>query len=178
VSWFPEQDPLETQAFPDELDPDARFRSVGVTFDREWTVPQLPSIEVDWVKDAGWIVQGNVDEPIDAEALMRLEARLAGREGTPRHRMFGHPDQIQNEMRTECELVTNGIYTGDGSFVTHPRRAKLDKNGPLWRLLLQVDSDDAVGTMWGDVGRIYFWIREDALSARAFDRAWLILHSG
>jgi hypothetical protein len=28
---------------------------------------------------------------------------------------------------------------------------------------------------WGDVGRIYYWIREQDLRSRAFDAAWLIL---
>ena len=38
-----------------------------------------------------------------------------------------------------------------------------------WCLLLQVDSDDAAGIMWGDAGRVHFWIRQDDLKARNFD---------
>ena len=44
-----------------------------------------------------------------------------------------------------------------------------------WRLLLQLDTDDSLGVMWGDSGRIYFWMREEDLRSRAFDRAWCIL---
>lgn len=29
--------------------------------------------------------------------------------------------------------------------------------------------------MWGDLGRLYFWIRDDDLAARRFEKAWLIL---
>ncbi len=29
--------------------------------------------------------------------------------------------------------------------------------------------------MWGDVGRIYFWITEDALAAADWQDCWLIL---
>ena len=29
--------------------------------------------------------------------------------------------------------------------------------------------------MWGDVGRLYFWIRDADLRARRFDATWLIL---
>jgi uncharacterized protein YwqG len=43
-----------------------------------------------------------------------------------------------------------------------------------WMLLLQVDTDDEVGWMWGDVGTICFWVRESNLSAGRFDRVWMI----
>jgi uncharacterized protein YwqG len=42
-------------------------------------------------------------------------------------------------------------------------------------LLLQIDSDDAIGWTWGDAGRLYFWIRKQDLAARRFDRVWTIL---
>jgi uncharacterized protein YwqG len=48
-----------------------------------------------------------------------------------------------------------------------------DVNANAWRLLLQVDSHDDM--MWGDVGMVYFWIPDEALRERAFDRTWLIL---
>ena len=43
-----------------------------------------------------------------------------------------------------------------------------------WKLLLQVDSDDASGMMWGDAGMLYHWIRDD-LAARRFDRTWCVM---
>jgi uncharacterized protein YwqG len=36
-------------------------------------------------------------------------------------------------------------------------------------------AEEAAGMMWGDAGRIYFWIRREDLLARDFDRSWLIL---
>jgi uncharacterized protein YwqG len=44
-----------------------------------------------------------------------------------------------------------------------------------WRLLLQLDSDPALDVMWGDAGRIFFWIPEDAPLGRRFDETWLSL---
>jgi uncharacterized protein YwqG len=44
-----------------------------------------------------------------------------------------------------------------------------------WVLLLQIDSDDATGMYWGDLGRIYVWIRKDDLRHGRFDAAWLVL---
>jgi uncharacterized protein YwqG len=32
--------------------------------------------------------------------------------------------------------------------------------------------------MWGDVGRLYYWIKHDDLVARNWDLTWLILQCG
>lgn len=37
------------------------------------------------------------------------------------------------------------------------------------RLLLQVDSEERAGMMWGDCGRLYYWIRPGDLRALRFD---------
>jgi uncharacterized protein YwqG len=44
-----------------------------------------------------------------------------------------------------------------------------------WQLVLQIDSDIEVGMEWGDVGRLYLCTREDDLSARHFDRCWMVM---
>jgi uncharacterized protein YwqG len=44
-----------------------------------------------------------------------------------------------------------------------------------WRLLMQIDTDDDGGMMWGDCGRLYFWMTDDALQRRAFEECWMIL---
>ena len=49
-----------------------------------------------------------------------------------------------------------------------------------WRLLFQMEEGiaDELGLMFGDCGSIYFYIREEDLQARNFDRVWLILQCG
>ena len=79
-------------------------------------------------------------------------------------------------MRLESQLVTNGIYVGDSSGYEDPRAGELESGADDWRLLFQLDSDeDRLGVMWGDVGRLYFWMREEDLRGRRFDAAWTIL---
>jgi uncharacterized protein YwqG len=90
-------------------------------------------------------------------------------------RVLGHPNQIQGDMQTECALVTGGLYTGDASGYKDPRRAELQAGARDWRLLLQVDSEDAAGMMWGDGGSLYYWIKEPDLAAHDFSRTWMVL---
>jgi uncharacterized protein YwqG len=92
------------------------------------------------------------------------------------HRMLGHPQLIQSEMRLECELVANGIYCGDAEAYGSTRAAELEKQAADWMLLLQIDTDENnPGWMFGDCGRIYFWIRRQDLAATNFDNICVIL---
>ncbi|NLX97108.1 MAG: DUF1963 domain-containing protein [Rhodopirellula sp.] len=68
-----------------------------------------------------------------------------------------------------------GLYVGDPSGYDAPRRAGLEDGADDWHLLLQIDTDDNMATMWGDGGRVYFWIREEDLKSREFGNVWLIL---
>ncbi|HUT87622.1 MAG TPA: YwqG family protein [Candidatus Heimdallarchaeota archaeon] len=89
---------------------------------------------------------------------------------------WGHPDPIQGDMQLDCQLTSHGLYTGDATGYEDPRRAELEKGATDWQLLLQIDSDeDNAGMMWGDMGRLYFWIRKDDLKKRAFENVWMVL---
>jgi uncharacterized protein YwqG len=41
-----------------------------------------------------------------------------------------------------------------------------------------VDSDPRLNFMWGDAGRIFYWVHKVPLAARDFDQAWLFLQCG
>ncbi len=56
--------------------------------------------------------------------------------------------------------------------------AGLQAGAADWVMPAQVDSDDDVGSMWGDAGKLYFAIRRQDLAAGAFDRTWLVLQCG
>jgi uncharacterized protein YwqG len=43
------------------------------------------------------------------------------------------------------------------------------------KLLLQLDSDESLDWMWGDVGSLYFMIQESDARARDFSKAWCVL---
>lgn len=94
------------------------------------------------------------------------------------HRLLGHPDPVQGDMQLECQLVTNGLHCGDSTGYRDLRAAGLRDGAAEWRLLLQVDSQDEAGMMWGDVGRLYYWIKHTDLLTRDWELSWLILQCG
>jgi uncharacterized protein YwqG len=99
-------------------------------------------------------------------------------EDLPVHRLLGHPDPVQGDMQLECQLVSHGRYCGDGSGYTGEEAARLAPGAVGWHLLLQIDSDDDANMMWGDAGRIYYWMHRDALAGRRWHEAHLILQCG
>jgi len=103
-----------------------------------------------------------------------LTGRKAGSQPQCIHRMGGYAENVQGAMELECQLVTNGIWCGDASGYNDPRRKALESGAADWRLLLQLDSDENVNWMWGDGGRLYFWIRKQDLAASDFSHIWCV----
>jgi uncharacterized protein YwqG len=101
------------------------------------------------------------------------EEQYRGDKG-PRHRMFGWPDLVQNSMQLDCQLASSGIDLRSDAGYDDPRAAQLEGGAAEWMLLLQVDTDDEAGWMWGDCGTLYYWIRRPDLLAGRFDRVWMI----
>lgn len=112
----------------------------------------------------------------DAQSDAAIEISDAAYGATPYHQIGGYPHAVQADaMELECQLASAGLYVGDPSGYEDVRAKALESGATDWRLLLQMDSDDDLGVMWGDAGIIYFWIREDDARAGRFDQAWLIL---
>lgn len=57
-----------------------------------------------------------------------------------------------------------------GGHLTDARALELEPGAADWRLLLQVDSDDAAAITCGDAGRVYFWIKQDDPNGPPFRR--------
>jgi uncharacterized protein YwqG len=87
----------------------------------------------------------------------------------------GWPSPIQAPMELECEMVSNGVYAGDSRGYSDSRMADFERSALDWKLLLQIDSNDDLGWMWGDVGIVYSLCREQDISAQRFDRTWTVL---
>lgn len=94
----------------------------------------------------------------------------------PKHQIAGFPAPVQDDfMELQCQLASNGVYCGEGRYMNDPATAELSKGAGDWRLLLQVDTDDDISSMWGDAGTLYFFVREQDARAADFSNVWLIL---
>ena len=155
---------LRPKSQPLSLPEEIRFRACKVTFVNEITFPSWDSDDIEKLK-----LSQN-----EHERYFELPGTGAG-EGKPIHRILGYPDQIQGNMQLDCQLALKGLYA-DYSGNKDPRAATLKKEASDWQLLLQIDSDvKDMNTMWGDMGRVYFWIREQDLKKRDFSNVWLML---
>ncbi|WP_293382957.1 YwqG family protein [Phenylobacterium sp. SCN 70-31] len=84
------------------------------------------------------------------------------------HRIGGYPSEIQSEqMAIACEFARRDLLPSHTESEIAPaiRRA-----ARAWRLLLQVDSDPALGMAWGDAGRLYVFVREQDAKAGRFSK--------
>lgn len=152
-------------AWPAALSTTARFTSATVTFASEPTYAQDLHAEFP-------------DRQITPRDQQRFEAALATLSGAPsmapRHRLLGHPDTIQDDMRSQCQLAANGVVDPSAD----PQRvATLMPGANDWRLLLQVDSDERFGMRWASAGMLYLWIRQQDLASAQFDKCWVVLQS-
>lgn len=90
-----------------------------------------------------------LDHPVTAEAFT---VALAERDTGPLHQVGGYAAPVQGPVEHEVAqaALDNQVPYGD------PR---LDEEARRWELLLQVDSDDALGMSWGDAGVLYWMTR-------------------
>lgn len=166
VFFFEDDQPAlrRTQA-PKDLPEYCQFTACQLECSTELTLPPWESI----------FVEGLDLSEKETESYIDLLDRTSGG-GRFIHRLLGHPNPIQGGMQLQCQLAFHGLYTGLGTDVKDPQRDELEKGAADWQLLLQIDSDEKnTGMMWGDVGRLYFWIRKDDLEKRAFVNVWMVL---
>jgi len=135
---------------PDDLPDEAKFPAYPVSLVRGISYPTEERLQIDW---------GGLDTA-SAQALEAALLDLAP--AAPVHQIGGYPCPVQSDsMEAECHDIARRLG--------HP------SDEADWRLLLQLDTDYDAGMMWGDVGSLYFWIREQEARTGDFSRIWMIL---
>jgi uncharacterized protein YwqG len=160
-------DSLEEAEFPDDLPEDARFHPKVVAPTLETSYPDPYQCDL-----AEFGLNG-----IKEDAVIRIWDEF-GSPAEGAHKMLGWPDPVQTDtMRLECQLASNGIYCEDASGYNDPRARELEPGASDWILLLQIDSDQVTGMMWGDEGKLFYWIRKQDLAEKKFENVWVVLQS-
>ncbi len=144
--------------FPPDLPEHGIFKSCRVNFGAGASMP-------DWEHDEVRLFLSDKEQ----DAYLQLTA-----EGSVT-KLLGHSDNIQGPMEEECQLVTHNIYRGDTYSQHNTQTNELKNEANQWTLLFQIDSIDQAGMMWGDVGRVYFWIKKEDLASKEFNKCWFVL---
>ncbi|WP_107037524.1 YwqG family protein [Brumimicrobium mesophilum] len=144
--------------FPSDLEEHSIFRANEIEFDNSLSLPGWEHYSID-----GLLSDDELDEYMEIS-------------GDIEHQILGYADCVQGAMELECQLVTNGLFCGDSTGYNDPKRKELESGKEDWILLFQIDSDeDSTGMMWGDDGKLYFWIRKQDLMDKNFDNCWCVL---
>lgn len=171
VYWFEDTQTLAPAEFPADLDAELHFPSLGIKASSERSYPAYADLAS--VRDR--LVE-RWEEYDEAAKSLGIE------EPENRSKLLGWPDIIQNNMTMECELVSRGYYLGGSWDGITPRDKQEAKDHSLkdWILLFQLDTveNGDFELMFGDCGRIYFYIRKKDLAERNFENVWLILQCG
>ncbi len=159
-------DSLVSSELPQSLPDNFVMPEIPLTFKNRDDVP-------DWSEYAE---HNETDE--NYEEYGQAREKLIG-DGEYITKFLGYADIIQSEMLLECEM-TCGLnkYTGNGFLeMTDDEKKLLTKNALEWTLLFQLDTvaKGDFELMFGDCGRIYFYIRKNELRDRNFENVWLIL---
>ena len=173
VYYFESTEGFSLQDFPDDLDEEYRIPEMSVSFSSQASYvgteefPVHSDMDFDW--DDYYTALKKLGVDIDTEPQS--------------HKMLGYADVIQNEMLSECERVTRGLYSGDAdSYKNTPEDEALDilEKAKDWILLLQLSTikNDDFELMFGDVGKLYFYIKKQDLIAKNFDNIWFSLQCG
>jgi uncharacterized protein YwqG len=167
IYYFTDLNDMQRTKFPENLPAEGHYAACSISFFEEMTLPPFRSLLIEDL---------NLDLD-ERKKYVHFEDTFdeQDRNGM-KNRLLGHPDAIQGDMRLECQLVSNGLYCGDSTGYNDPRRKELEPDTVNWELLLQLDSEEETAKMmWGDVGRVYFWIHKAALAKREFEKAWFQL---
>ena len=112
-------------------------------------------------------------DPVPLRLLQPKFEKKPRASGSPDHHICGSPPEY-GDPRLSLQLLANGLDPfADLERLRADEREGVDvvsilKGAASWKLLWQIDSDDALFT-WGDIGRLYLMIRDDDLAAHRFD---------
>lgn len=159
---------LAETELPEDMEENSRLPEIPVSF---WNRDDVP----DWAEYAEYHDAGG-----DYEEYGEAREKLTGNEeDSGITKLLGYADIIQGSMLSECELAgRRGIDIGHSwPEMTDSEKARFLKDSQEWILLFQLDTVEKgdFELMFGDCGRIYFFIRKEDLRNQDFENIWLCL---
>ena len=161
---------LRATDFPADLPEDFILPEMPVTFASERELPDFEEF-AEWHDGVDY---GKWEEYNKAKASMGVACEQENGENI--NKLLGYANLVQGSMLFTCESTTDGVYNGEPAEIPPEKLREYKENCTKWRLLFQLDSiqTESFELMWGDVGRIYYYINIDDLNRYNFDNCWLI----
>lgn len=150
------------------------------TLNKDYIIPEKTPefVSVSDVPDSGEVYEFYDADFQDDDYDIYQELREREFSDDVRIKLLGYADMLQDIMQYECEYVSRGYDYGNGiPDTSEEEKADIKKKAEDWILLFQLDTieTDDYELMFGDCGRIYFYIRKKDLAERNFDNVQLIL---
>ncbi|MGB4093198.1 MAG: YwqG family protein [Ruminococcus flavefaciens] len=181
VYYFPEGTELVRTPVPDDMPEYLKLSEYSMIFSSRSGYPDLSELD-EYAADISTAVPVYSDD--EEDELWDSYMEWTERDSAENTKLLGYAELVQNPMRDECEKVAvRSIYTGNNEYrkdLTDKDNENIEKNKHDWILLFQLGDDiaESIGTMFGDCGNIYFWIRKQDLTEHRFDKVWCILQCG
>lgn len=166
---------LSTRAIPDallEADPEVVLSPAAITFMPDLCVPAPESA---YLESLGIVWDGNRFEHERYWNMFCVNLDKPKLYDFSLHRLMGHPDQLQGDMQNHCAKMFK--WSTFDTSLSEEEEKRFAYEALEWRLLLQIDCDEAASIDWVGTGRIYFWIREQDLQQQVFDHVMCIVQN-
>lgn len=165
VIYCPEQE-LAPADFPEDLWDLFRFPEHPLRFD---TILDLPDYQ-----EMDEIPAGE-----DSESFEKARAEMGYRAPERRNKLLGYADLIQDEMRVVCVLNSLGVSEEEQGEYLAEHWEEVSAEIDDWMLLCQFDSinREDFELLFGEMGRLYFYIKKSDLEKSDFDHVWAVLQS-
>lgn len=162
---------LKRTEFPSDLSEEYKLPEMSITFSSKSELPDFEEF-IEWHNEFGYKQRGAYDE---AKSKIIPEPDKGNI-----NKLLGYANLIQGGMLLECEATTNNVYTGAASEISQEKLDQYRENCIKWQLLFQLDSiaTENYEMLWGDVGRIYYYVNIEDLLNLNFNSCWLILQCG
>lgn len=172
VFYFEDTTGFVSFDIPESVDKDYIIPEIALGFKTAKSYPSYYEFEIHSGLECEW-------EDYDV-ALAELGVDM---EDVEKHKVFGYADVMQDEMLSECERVTRGLYCGNPEgYQNIPDEVETDINNKAkdWVLLLQLQTitKDDFEWMFGDCGMLYYYIKKEDLANHQFEKGWFCVQCG
>ncbi len=159
---------LKRTSLPEDLIKEYKLPEMSIMYSSKNELPDFEEF-IEWHDEYGYDKWNTYDEARKNIIPESDDANI--------NKLLGYANLIQGGMLLNCEETSKGIYTGKPTEISEDRLQQYKENCTKWQLLFQLDSIEYENyeLLWGDVGRIYFYIRIEDLLKLDFENCWLIL---